>query len=42
MKNNLFKLSDRTIQELIQMIKNLIIICMKSQMETNKVHLVLN
>ena len=39
MKNILFKLSDRTIQDLIQTIKNLII-CTKSQTET-KVHSIL-
>ena len=33
MKNNFFKLSNRTIQDLIQTIKNLII-CTKSQTET--------
>jgi len=40
MKNNSFKLSDQTIQDLIQMIKNLII-CTKSQTET-KVRSVFN
>jgi len=33
MKNNFFKLSDRTVQDLIQKIKNLII-CTKSQTGT--------